>query len=210
MRTFKPVIGTEGRRIACAVLASTFLAGQGWACQRPDAGLPSPAARAGSAGGELALPDAFDLPVGYALVNGEGNGNGSVVGMWHAVLRLGDANGPVYDEVLEQFQSDGTEMLISNGLPPALGNLCVGVWKRIGSRTYRLRHMTWNWSPPDNGFGVPGTFAGHFELIMTLRVDQRGRSFDGTWSAKNFDLEGEHLPELDASGVIAGVRITAD
>jgi hypothetical protein len=51
----------------------------------------------------------------------------SVVGMWHAVFRIGDANGPVFDETLQQFHSDGTEGLISNGFPPALGNVCIGV-----------------------------------------------------------------------------------
>jgi hypothetical protein len=132
----------------------------------------------------------------------------SVVGMWHAVLRLGN-NGPVYDEIFEHFHSDGTELLISNGLPPALGNICIGVWKHVAPRTYKLKHMTWNWSPDLNaGFGVPGTFAGHFELNLTLRLDERGRTYRGTWSAQNFDESGNHIPGLDAEGVVNATRIT--
>ena len=48
----------------------------------------------------------------------------SVVGMWRAVYRIGDANGPVFDESFQQFHSDGTEGMISTGSPPALGNVC--------------------------------------------------------------------------------------
>jgi hypothetical protein len=140
----------------------------------------------------------------------DGDGGSSIVGMWHAILRKDNADGPVYDEVLEQFHSDGTELIISNGLPPALGNVCIGVWKRIGARTYRLRHMTWNWTQDDGGFGVPGALAGHFELEMTLRLDSRGNRFSGTWKAENFDTAGNHLPDLDAAGVVNATRLTVD
>jgi hypothetical protein len=136
-----------------------------------------------------------------------GDAKASVVGMWHAVLRLG-SNGPVYDEILEQFHADGTELLVSNGLPPALGNVCVGVWRQVGPRTYKLKHMTWNWSSDQNeAFGVQGMFSGHFELEMTLRLDERGREFTGAWSARNFDTSGEHIPALDARGVVNATRI---
>lgn len=138
-------------------------------------------------------------------------GYGSIVGMWHVVLNLEDANGPVYDEVFEHFHSDGTELLISNGLPPALGNICIGVWRQVGHRTYTLRHTTWNWSPDINpAFGVPGTFAGHFVLHMRLRVDERGKTYSGTWVAQNFDPDGNHIEGLDAQGVVTGTRILPD
>jgi hypothetical protein len=194
---------------ALAILASALLGAPAFACQRPGVA-PSkvawegdPQMRATPAVGVSPL-----FAVDYMLADSDGNS--SVIGMWHAVLRLGSATGPVYDEVLEQFHSDGTEILISNGLPPALGNVCIGVWKRIGARAYKLRHMTWNWAPPDNGFGVPGTFSGHFELEITLRLDSHGRTYRGTWTAKNFDLSGDHIPGLDAEGVVTATRITVN
>jgi hypothetical protein len=148
------------------------------------------------------------LPTGTAVADGDGGS--SVVGMWHAVLRIG-TNGPVFDEVFEQFHPDGTELLVSNGLPPALGNVCVGVYRQVGPRTYKLKHMTWNWSPDMNAaFGIQGTFAGHFELEMTLRLDERGRQFNGVYSARSFDVEGKHLPEFDVRGVVNASRITAN
>jgi hypothetical protein len=196
-------------RWAAAMLISSALAAPAFACQNPNfrgpAGSSAPAPRAAPAAADI---DGVLLPALYSPADKDGFG--SVVGMWHAIFRIGDASGPVFDEVLEQFHSDGTELIISSGLPPALGNVCIGVWKRVGAHTYKLKHMTWNWSPPDNGFGVPGTFAGHFELDVTLRVDARGDTFTGRWTAQNFGLDGEHLPGLDAEGIVKGVRIGVD
>jgi len=151
----------------------------------------------------------FAFPASSAYASSNGNNN-SVVGMWHAVMRLGNG-GPIYDEILEHFHADGTELLVSNSLPPALGNICIGVWKRTGPRTYKLKHMTWNWAPDVNeGFGVPGTHSGHFELELTLRLDPGGKTYRGTWSAKNYDLSGEHIAELDVEGTIRGTRISVE
>jgi hypothetical protein len=211
MIDLKPAACHYARRFAAlAILASTVLAAPAIACQNPSFAMPKAASDPAANARPMPARDEIVVPLmaDYTLVSNESHG--SIVGMWHAVLRIGNASGLVFDEVLEQFHSDGTELLISQGLPPALGNVCIGVWKRVGSQTFKLRHMTWNWSPPDGGFGVPGTFAGHFELTMTLRLDARGRSFSGTWSAQNFDVNGEHIPELDAEGVVNGVRLTVD
>ena len=194
---------------AIAILASTAMAAPALACQNPSfaaraAGLAPEQAPATVPASVAANPFFND-----ALVEATGS-SASIVGMWHTILRLGNASGPVFDEVLEQFHEDGTELLISNGLPPALGNICIGIWKRVGTRSYKLRHMTWNWSPPDGGFGVPGTFAGHFELEVAFDLDPNGRTFRGRWSAKNYDPSGKHIHELDADGVIRGVRLTVD
>ena len=196
------------RLAAAAALAATLLAAPAWACQNPSFEAPQASRLTAPPTDETSLDAAASLLL-PAVFAGDSD-VGTVVGMWHAILRIGDANGPVYDEVLEQFHSDGTELLISNGLPPALGNVCIGIWKRVAPRTFKLRHMTWNWSPPDGGFGVPGSFAGHFELEVTLRLDARGNAFTGRWTAENFDLEGKHIPALDAQGVVTGTRLSVD
>jgi hypothetical protein len=199
------------RRLAViAVLASATIAAPALACQNPAFGQRAAGLAPEPASPTVPVSAVADASFNDALVQATGSSSSSIVGMWHTILRLGDANGPVFDEVLEQFHDDGTELLISNGLPPALGNVCIGIWKRVGARSYKLRHMTWNWSPPDGGFGVPGTFAGHFELEVEFDLDQHGRTFRGRWSAKNYDPSGEHLPDLDAEGVIRGVRLTVD
>jgi hypothetical protein len=199
---------TKTCRWAGVILAAGVLAAPALACQNPSFSAPV-ALREQAPLPHAATSDAIEaMPAAYSPATTDGGG--TIVGMWHAILRIGDASGPVFDEVLEQFHSDGTELLISNGLPPALGNVCIGVWKRTATRVYKLKHMTWNWSPEQSGFGVPGTFAGHFELDVTIRLDGRGNSFTGRWTARNFGLDGEHLPDLDAEGVVTGVRIGLD
>lgn len=207
------------RRLAVGVLSSTLIAAPALACRNP-AFAPPYAASSGvraAPADELFFADPAPSLADALLADGVANytpvtngATGSLVGMWHAILRIGDASGPVYDEVFQQFHADGTEMIVSNGLPPALGNVCVGVWKRTSSGAYKLSHMTWNWSPGDGGFGVPGTFAGHFELKVNLRLNDSGNGYRGRWEAKNFDTAGNHLPALDAEGVVIAKRISVD
>jgi hypothetical protein len=126
----------------------------------------------------------------------------SLVGLWNSEFLLGE--GPVrYDQTFQIIHADGTEMMVSNGLPPALGNVCVGIWKQIAPRTFKLKHMTWNWD-------ANGGFAGTFLMTATLRLDRRGHSYTGTWSADSYDTEGDLIPALHAEGIAHGTRIGLD
>jgi hypothetical protein len=93
----------------------------------------------------------------------------------------------VYDQAFQQFHAGGTEMMLSRGVPPVLGNVCVGVWKQVGARTFKLKHMSWNRNPD-------GSFAGTFEMEVTLRLDRRTSNYSGTWVAENFDVAGTRTP----------------
>jgi hypothetical protein len=125
---------------------------------------------------------------------------GWLVGMWTAEFRVGDA---LYDQTFQHFHSDGTENILSNGLPPSLGNVCLGVWKQVGPRTVRLRHMAWNWD-------ADGHFAGTFVMVVTLKVDRAGNRYTGTFVADSLDLSGDPIPELHVEGVVRATRITVD
>src|SRR5262249_30641386 len=91
----------------------------------------------------------------------------SIVGMWQS--NFVDSTGALWDQGLELFHADGTEVNVDNGVPPSLGNVCVGVWKLVAPRTVKLRHLAWN-------FNADGTKAGTFLLIMTVRLDRHGRA----------------------------------
>ncbi|MEO8053065.1 MAG: hypothetical protein ABI833_21875 [Acidobacteriota bacterium] len=69
----------------------------------------------------------------------DGPANPSIVGLWHTTFISG---GSVWDEAFEQWHSDGTELAVDNAVPPLLGNVCVGVYKQTGPRTYKLHHVT--------------------------------------------------------------------
>jgi hypothetical protein len=132
------------------------------------------------------------------------NGNSkdsSIVGLWHTTFLF---EGGVWDEAFEQWHSDGTETALDNAVPPLLGNVCLGIYKQSGPRTYKLRHLAWNWDPS----GAP--LAGTFLLLMTVTVDPHGDTFTGTWVSDSFDTFGNKIDELHFEGTVSAERITVD
>src|SRR3954467_13659507 len=86
----------------------------------------------------------------------------SIVGMWTVTFLVG--NGPdVYDVGFEQWHADGTEITMDVAVPPAAGNICLGVWERVGPRSVKLHHLGWNWDTSV----TPAALAGVFVLDMT-------------------------------------------
>jgi hypothetical protein len=122
----------------------------------------------------------------------------SIVGLWHVVYT---ANKELFNETLDQWHSDGTEFE-SAYLPPAMGNLCVGVWKPVGERTVRLHHVGWTFDPAS-----VGTANGTFTLDETVTVSSDGKTYAGTFTFKTQPLTG---PSADITGTIAAKRITVD
>jgi hypothetical protein len=125
----------------------------------------------------------------------------SIVGMW--AVDFFDGTGALWDQGFELFHADGTELNVDNGVPPVLGNVCVGVWELVGPRAIKLRHMTWNWNPD-------GTKAGTFLLLMTVRLDRHGRAYSGRFVADSFDLDGHLIDSAHVEGTVEAKRITVD
>ena len=123
-----------------------------------------------------------------------------IVGMWAAEFLTAAG---VWDQGFELFHADGTEVAVDNAVPPALGNVCVGVWKSAGPGTVKLRHMTWNWNPD-------GSKAGTFLLLVTATVSRDGNVYEGTFVSDSFDVDGNIIPDWHAEGTVRGTRITVD
>jgi hypothetical protein len=105
-------------------------------------------------GATLAVPEA-----GATCVTPNPNGKPSVAGV--RTRSAGDVPRPGRGRLesrLQQWHSDGTELSVDNAVPPSLGNVCIGVYKQTGPRSYTLRHVTWNWT-------FDGHLAGTFLLI---------------------------------------------
>jgi len=167
---------------------------------------PSAQAACASGGKKVGLaPSKLALKLQNQGSNGQGeNGgsnNSSIVGLWHTTFISG---GALWDEAFEQWHSDGTELAVDNAVPPLLGNVCVGVYKQTGPRTYSLRHVTWNWDPS----GAP--LAGSFLLLMTVTVDPHGNTFSGKFVSDSFDTFGDVIPDLHFEGTVSAERITVD
>jgi len=126
----------------------------------------------------------------------------SIVGLWHVTFFVG--NGPnVWDEGFEQWHSDGTEITIDVAVPPAAGNVCLGVWEKSGPRSVKLHHVGWNWDTSV----TPAALAGVFVLDMTATLGRDGDSFVGHYVSESYDNDGHILPDFHADGVVRGKRI---
>jgi hypothetical protein len=126
----------------------------------------------------------------------------SIVGMWTVTFLVG--NGPdVYDVGLEQWHADGTEVTLDVAVPPAAGNICLGVWERVGPRAYKLHHLGWNWDTSV----TPAAFAGVFVLDMTVALSVDGRTYVGKYITDSYDTEGNVIPAFHGEGVVSGRRI---
>jgi hypothetical protein len=119
----------------------------------------------------------------------------SIVGLWHVIYT---ADGQTLYESFDQWHSDGTELENPN-LPPATGPLCVGVWKQVGLRTFRLHHVGWN-------FDINGNSLGTFTLDESNTVDPHGRTYQGSFDLKFYDVNGNLVQEV--TGTQTATRIT--
>jgi hypothetical protein len=65
-----------------------------------------------------------------------------MTGLWKTVFVAG---GAVVNLGFNTWHSDGTEWALDGTFPPAGGNVCPGVWERIGHRTYVTVHPAFNY-----------------------------------------------------------------
>jgi hypothetical protein len=126
----------------------------------------------------------------------------SIVGMWTVTFLVG--NGPdVYDMGLEQWHADGTEITMDVAVPPAAGNICLGVWERVGPRSVRLHHLGWNWDTSV----TPAALAGVFVLDMTVTLGRDGDAFTGKYVTDSYDNDGHIIPAFHGEGIVRARRI---
>ncbi len=128
-----------------------------------------------------------------------GDHTAAIAGLWDSKFVLPD--GTLYDEGFDQFHSDGTEILSDNGVPPVLGDVCLGVFKKTSIRTYQLKHPAWNWDENGNLIGT-------IVLRETITLDAGGNSYHGSFTFDFYDLSGNLTSEV--TGALTAQRITPD
>lgn len=124
----------------------------------------------------------------------------SIVGMWVMGFDHGDQP---WDAGIEQFFSDGNEMTNDNAFPPAEGNLCWGVWERVGNGQYKMKHIGWV-------FDANGSYFGRFDFAATITLTDHGDGFTGTYIADQEDLSGNIIPAYHDEGTLRATRFTVD
>jgi hypothetical protein len=136
------------------------------------------------------------LPAAMLARNNPAAGNPlSTVGLWHDVRTASD--GTLFMEGYDTWNRDGTEIELAN-LPPATGNVCVGVWVRRGNTVALRAHVAWLYDLNNN-------FVGTLDITQTSKVAADGNSYTGTFDAKFFDPNGNQFQEV--TGTTAAERL---
>ena len=120
----------------------------------------------------------------------------TVLGLWKKVYYSG---GTLNDIGFAQFSAGGTELLNDVGAFNAGNNFCVGVWKKVGPRSYDLVHTF---------YLLDGTKAIGVSIEKSrIVVSPDGNRFRGKWNQDNYDLYGNLIPGTHFEGTIRGTRI---
>jgi hypothetical protein len=172
-----------------AALVVVLSAASSYADCGPMAGMKFPVVK-------LPLLTAADLAVVGGMPNGQSRD--SIVGLWHTMYTAGDSP---FAETLKEWHSDGTEFENVNH-NPAIGSVCVGVWKQVAVRTIRLHHLGFL-------FNGDGTSAGTFVVEETDTLAAHGRSYVGTFTFRTYDVNG-NFTGTEVKGIVAATRITVD
>ena len=176
---------------------------------------------AGQAMAACAMPDnRFHSPQGWLDRHASALSHDSIVGMWkYTFTSDGSAYpGPIpagveFDFGTQHLHSDGTEISVSGGRAPSTGDVCMGVWKRTGLRTYKISHIGQSWvsgdTPPPLGPVVPAAYLGPALIEQTITLDVTGNTYDGSFTIDQYGTDGATLLE-HIGGTLKGTRMTAD
>lgn len=133
-----------------------------------------------------------------------------IVGFWSQQLvsrgTEGVTDGTVLEKGLSQAHSDHTE-IINSGRPPISGSFCLGVWEKVGERTYKVNHILLAWDSTGT------TYIGPINLREEITVDPDGDHYSGTFTIESYtqDNTGKLTLKLPvAHGVTTGTRIKVD
>jgi hypothetical protein len=154
----------------------------------------------------IALPQSGTEQAGYepALVSvaNDRRADDGIVGFWRVKLvsegSAGIADGTVIDDGFAQWHSDGTEVIVSL-FAPATGNICLGVWQKVGPSSYTLNHFGF-------AFDSNGVFLGLAQIRENVVLDRRGHRFGGTFSIDQYDVAGALVGRI--VGRVIATRIT--
>lgn len=130
----------------------------------------------------------------------------SIVGLWQFQFQ-----GFNVDWGTQAFHADGTEIMFSGGQNPETGDVCQGVWRKVGPRTYTLNHIAMGWTAPGGSFGMRI----HFHVLITL--DPNGNSFTGNYRVDVFNEtpqdpfdESASAKAVSGTGTVTATRVRPD
>jgi len=151
--------------------------------------------------------------------------NDGIVGFWTFEWRAkadpsipndnpGIPDGALLDFGLVLWHDDGTEVTNSGGRTPAVGDVCMGSWKRVGPSTFKLTHLALGYGPPQ---GPVMGYQGVAVLEMQVKVDSGGQTYHGHFNLTQYmskfdpNVPGSEFdtstPEFTLSGTVKAKRV---
>ncbi|HEX5432622.1 MAG TPA: hypothetical protein VFY05_00160, partial [Candidatus Angelobacter sp.] len=104
-----------------------------------------------------------------------------------------------------QWHSDHTEIMESDR-PAQDGQICMGVWEKIGDNRYFLNHIPWLANDTANAPSGIGNPAGPAHLTETITLGQDGNHYSGQFTLTAYGLNFE--PMVTFSGKVSATRVT--
>jgi hypothetical protein len=128
----------------------------------------------------------------------------SIVGLWEFKFV---GFGPDYGT--QAWHSDGTELIYSAGQNPETGDVCQGVWRKLGPSTYSLNHIAMGRPAPGAPFGL------RIHIHAVVKVDESGNNYSGKYKAAVYSVTeadpfDESVEVASGTGVLTGARVKPD
>lgn len=195
---------TVGLTVSLGLFALAATVQANATCMRTDGLLPRVS---GAGGGGHLVPAVYvpgALPGAELLKVGDFNDDHGVVGLWQ--FRM---SGFSVDWGTQAWHADGTEIMFSGGQNPETGDICQGVWRRVGPSTYTLNHIAMGWLAPGAGFGIRI----HFHMVVKLNAS--GNSFSGSYKAAVYSVSptdpfDESVQVASGTGTVTATRVKPD
>lgn len=194
-RKFAPAFG--------ALVVSLALAPGSWAqC----GGLAVPHIHPSSGAGQAAMPQL--LRAGLVTIGDDDDDRAAaIVGFWHVKFVVGSgSSAQTIDAGYAQWHADGTEIMNSGGRAPVTTSFCLGVWKQVGYRQYKLNHFAASWDPTPATNAPNGTLVGPAQIQEDVTLAPDGNHFSGTFTIDQYLENGNLMAHV--AGNISGTRIT--
>jgi len=152
-----------------------------------------------STSGNTANSQTDQQPGQPQLDSSSSSANATIVGLWHIEFLVGDT---VIQEAFQLWNTGGTEVH-NPRVDPRSGNVCLGVWRQLGQRTFKLTHRVW-------AYDTTGDLQGVLHLSQTVTLDHAGNTFQsGSFTLNLYDLSGNFVAQL-ATGTVTGQRVVAE
>lgn len=82
------------------------------------------------------------------------------------------------------------------------GDVCVGVWEKVGPRSYKLNHIGISYD--STGLNLVGEAI----IRQNLTLSEKGNGISGTFTIDQYDESGNKLAHVQ--GTLYGTRITVN